>query len=81
MKTTLVVSRSCQPEADRLAQAAAKINWNCKAIDQVRELPTGPLALYGETYVAVEAARRFDLALIEPWPDLPAQRHSSVENR
>ena len=66
---TLLLSRSCQPEATRLAGIAHAARWHHQWISR-RKVPAklhgDDLALYAETDVALRVARRHGLVLIEP---------------
>lgn len=66
---TLLLSRSCQPEANRLADLARRSGWHVQWLGRRRgpaRLHGKELALYAGTDVALRVARLHDLALIEP---------------
>lgn len=66
---TLLLSRSPQPEAKKLAAVARQLRWNVQWLGR-RHPPTHlqgkDLALYAPTDVALRVAQRHDLALLEP---------------
>lgn len=73
---TLLLSRSCRPEAERLAQVARQAKWNHQWIGLRRvpeQLHGTEFGLYAQTDVALGVARRHDLALIEPSFDILAR--------
>lgn len=73
--TTLLVSSMSLPAAPPLAEAAARRGWKTLSLDR----PVGRiderdrLIFYGSTLVAMDVARRFELALLEPPLDLLAR--------
>jgi len=66
---TLLLSRSCQPEAGHLAEIARNAKWNHQWLGSRRgptHLEGNDFALYAETDIALRVARQHDLVLIEP---------------
>ena len=66
---TLLLSRSCQPEADGLAKVARRAKWNHQWLGRrhgPKHLEGREFALYAETDVALRVAGQQDLVLLEP---------------
>ncbi|MGE0609237.1 MAG: ATP-grasp domain-containing protein [Pirellulales bacterium] len=72
---TLLLSRTCQPEADRLAIIANGARWHHQWLGR-RNVPTqlhgNDFGLYAETDTALRVSQQHQLALIEPSFDLLA---------
>lgn len=70
---TLLLSCTCQPEADQLVTIAKEANWHHQWIDRPAVPPKligDDFGLYAETDVALAISQRHQLALIEPTFDL-----------
>ena len=66
---TLLVSRTCQPEADQLANVAQDASWHHQWLGK-RSIPDrlhgDDFGIYAETDIALAVARKHALVLIEP---------------
>jgi hypothetical protein len=73
---TLLLSRTCQPEADRLAGVASAAHWPHQWLGR-RKVPAHlhgtEFGLYAETDIALRVTHQHQLALIEPSFDLLAR--------
>jgi len=82
---TLLLSTWSLPGVRALGDEARKLGWRAYALDEVRSPPiSGQVVFYGGSDVALEVAKRFQIALIEPPLDLLARlplafRHRTVE--
>jgi ATP-grasp domain, R2K clade family 3 len=74
-RTTLVLSTHSLPASQSLAEAARRRGWHIISLDRPVALPakTVEIVFYGSTLVAMEAAERLGLALLEPPLDLLAR--------
>lgn len=72
---TLLLSARALPAAPALSKAAARRGWNVVTLDPEPETATctGEIVFYGSLLVAMDVARRFDLAFLEPPLDLLAR--------
>ncbi|MBW3597558.1 MAG: ATP-grasp domain-containing protein [Planctomycetes bacterium] len=73
---TLLLSRTCQPEAGKLAQMAKAAGWQHQWLRRQttpHRLHGDDFAYYGETDLALRVMRRHRLVLIEPRFDLLAR--------
>jgi hypothetical protein len=83
--TTLLLSSWSLPGVRALSDEARKLGWRTYALDESPSPQlSGQVVFYGGSDVALEVARRFHLALIEPPLDLLARlplayRHRAVE--
>ena len=74
MKPTLLISTWTLPAAKALAEAARLDGWRSIGLDEAIKVGVkGSVVYYGGSDRAVEAATRFELALIEPPFDLLAR--------
>src|SRR5262245_44511374 len=68
---TLLLSTWSLPSARALADAARRAGWNSVAFDENRhDSLRGEIVYYGGTDLALEAAKQFGLAFLEPPLDL-----------
>ena len=73
---TLLLSRTCTPQAASLATTAANCRWNYQWLGRrwpPQHLHGTEFALYAETDVALRVCRRHGLALLEPSLELLAR--------
>lgn len=66
---TLLLSRTCEPEASRFSAIASQTHWQSQWLSpgQITGLRDGDeLAIYAETGVALAVARKYDRVLVEP---------------
>jgi protein-tyrosine phosphatase len=75
---TLLLSTRSLPAAPTLAEAARDAGWSVLAFDETHAPLSGRIVYYGGTDVALEAAARFRLALLESPLDLLARLPASL---
>lgn len=79
---TLLLSTRAMPGTGALADAACEAGWSVNAWDEnPPATPGGRVVYYGRTDVAMQAADRYRLALLEPPLDLLARLPASLRLR
>ena len=71
---TIFLSRTLQPESMRICGIASTYGWKVVLVPQpekhVFKVPSGKIAVYAQPPIALDVARSWQLALIEPTFDL-----------